>query len=128
MINSPEGATVNASFANSTVVVGTLSEAEKQRRVLREQAAHMAGEVLPVQYSLLQPGHAWVRIYTLQGDFVATLFEEDVSAASVEQPYLSQKKDWDGRNADGQIVASGVYIVHLEAPGFRANARVAVIK
>jgi serine phosphatase RsbU (regulator of sigma subunit) len=28
-----------------SVVVGTLSEAEKQRRVLREQAAHMAGEV-----------------------------------------------------------------------------------
>ena len=28
-----------------TVVVGTLSEAEKQRRQLREQAAHMAGEV-----------------------------------------------------------------------------------
>jgi serine phosphatase RsbU (regulator of sigma subunit)/CHASE2 domain-containing sensor protein len=28
-----------------SVVVGTLSEAERQRRVLREQAAHMAGEV-----------------------------------------------------------------------------------
>ena len=28
-----------------TVVVGTLSEAERQRRPLREQAAHMAGEV-----------------------------------------------------------------------------------
>lgn len=28
-----------------TVVVGTLSEAERQRRLLREQAAHMAGEV-----------------------------------------------------------------------------------
>ena len=28
-----------------TVVVGTLSEAERQRRQLREQAAHMAGEV-----------------------------------------------------------------------------------
>ncbi|HEX4333312.1 MAG TPA: CHASE2 domain-containing protein [Usitatibacter sp.] len=28
-----------------TVVVGTLSEAERQRRVLREEAAHMAGEV-----------------------------------------------------------------------------------
>ena len=28
-----------------TVVVGTLSEADRQRRVLRDQAAHMAGEV-----------------------------------------------------------------------------------
>lgn len=86
------------------------------------------GEVVPVQFSLLQPGHAWVRVYTLRGDFVASLFEEDVDTASAETPYLSQKKAWDGKNADGQIVASGVYLVHLEAPGYRANARVAVIK
>ncbi len=86
------------------------------------------GEVLPVQYSLLQPGHAWVRVYTLEGDFVCSLFEEDVPQASATNPYLSQKKAWDGKNAAGQTVASGVYLVHLEAPGYRANARVAVIK
>ena len=86
------------------------------------------GEVVPVQFSLLQPGHAWVRVYTLQGDFVASLFEEDVDKATADEPYLSQKKVWDGKNAEGQTVASGVYLVHLEAPGYRANARVAVIK
>jgi len=86
------------------------------------------GEVVPVQFSLLQPGHAWVRVYTLQGDFVVSLFEEDVAQASADNPYLSQKKAWDGKNSDGQTVASGVYLVHLEALGYRANARVAVIK
>jgi fibronectin type 3 domain-containing protein len=86
------------------------------------------GEVAPIQYSLVQPGHAWVRLYTLQGEFVVSLFDEDVPLASVESPYLSLKKDWDGHNAAGQTVASGVYMVHLEAPGYRANARVAVIK
>jgi hypothetical protein len=86
------------------------------------------GEVVPVQFSVLQPGHAWVRVYTLEGDYVASLFDEDVPVASVENPYLSQKLAWNGKNADGQVVASGVYLVHLEATGYRANARVAVIK
>ena len=59
-----------------SVVVGTLSEAEKQRRVLREQAAHMAGEVdaaRRIQMGLLpDPG------VTMAGDRrfkVATLLE-----------------------------------------------------
>jgi adenylate cyclase len=59
-----------------SVVVGTLSEAEKQRRVLREQAAHMAGEVdaaRRIQMGLLpDPG------LTMAGDRrfkVATLLE-----------------------------------------------------
>ena len=86
------------------------------------------GETVSVQYGLIQSGHAWVRIYTLEGEFVASLFDEDVPSASVSNPYLSQKKDWDGRNAAGQMVASGVYMVHLEATGYRESARVAVIK
>lgn len=59
-----------------TVVVGTLSVAEKQRRQLREQAAHMAGEVdaaRRIQVGLLpDPG------VTMSGDRrfkVATLLE-----------------------------------------------------
>jgi hypothetical protein len=86
------------------------------------------GETLPVQFSLQQPGHAWVKVFTLNGEYVATLFDEDVPAASGDVPYLSQKLTWNGANAAGQIVASGVYILHLEATGFRTNARVAVIK
>jgi fibronectin type 3 domain-containing protein len=87
------------------------------------------GETVPVQFVLLVPGHAWVKVYTLQGDYVATLFEEDAPPSTgINSPYLSDKKTWDGRNALGQVVASGVYLVHLEANGFNANGRVAVIK
>jgi fibronectin type 3 domain-containing protein len=86
------------------------------------------GETVAVQFTLLQPGHAWVKVFTLQGDYVVTLFDEEVAAAAPDSPYLSEKRLWDGRNADGQTVASGVYLVHLESAGYRANARVAVIK
>jgi flagellar hook assembly protein FlgD len=86
------------------------------------------GGVAPVQYSLQQNGHVWMKVYTLGGEFVRTLFDEQVSGASVTSPYLSAKISWDGRNDQGVTVASGVYLVHLEAPGFHSDARVAVIK
>jgi adenylate cyclase len=59
-----------------SVVVGTLSEAEKQRRVLREQAAHMAGEVNAARR--IQMGLLVDTDETLSGDKrfrVATLLE-----------------------------------------------------
>ena len=68
-----------------SVVVGTLSEAERQRRVLREEAAHMAGEVdaarriqmglLPVPQEALGVDKRYVLAATLEpartvgGDF-----------------------------------------------------------
>lgn len=59
-----------------SVVVGTLSEAEKQRRQLREQAAHMAGEVNAARR--IQMGLLVDADETLGGDKrfrVATLLE-----------------------------------------------------
>lgn len=86
------------------------------------------GEQLPVQYAIQQSGHVWVKVFTLNGEYVATIFDEDVPNASADQPFLSSRKTWDGHNSEGQLVASGVYLIHLEAPGYRQNARVAVIK
>jgi len=87
------------------------------------------GETVPIQYSLVESGHAWVRVYTVQGEFVATIFDETIpDRYNAQTPYLSDKKPWDGKSDAGKTVASGVYIIHLDAPGFHTNARVAVIK
>jgi hypothetical protein len=86
------------------------------------------GQKLPLQFALQEPGRVWVKIFTLNGEYVATIFDETVPEASPEAPFLSDRKDWDGRNADGQRVASGVYLIHMQGPSFRQNARVAVIK
>jgi EAL domain-containing protein (putative c-di-GMP-specific phosphodiesterase class I) len=45
MLFDPAWPSIGVLATFGTVVVGTLSEAERQRRQLREQAAHMAGEV-----------------------------------------------------------------------------------
>jgi adenylate cyclase len=76
LLLDPAWPAIGTAAVFGSVVVGTLSEAEKQRRVLREQAAHMAGEVdaaRRIQMGLLpDPG------LTMAGDRrfkVATLLE-----------------------------------------------------
>ncbi len=35
----------------------------------------------------------------------------------IDKTEVNQYADWDLRNEDGQSVASGIYIAHLEMPG-----------
>ena len=53
------------------------------------------------------PKEATIRLYTLAGVFVRRIDKGD----------LSQYVDWDLTSESGDIVASGVYIAHLEMPG-----------
>jgi serine phosphatase RsbU (regulator of sigma subunit)/CHASE2 domain-containing sensor protein len=60
MLFDPAWPAIGVMATFGTVVVGTLSEAERQRRQLREQAAHMAGEVNAarrIQMGLLPDPH-----------------------------------------------------------------------
>ena len=112
----------------SRLVPALIPTGDNAIHVYRNAFDPARGEVLPVQYSIQQNGHAWMKVYTMSGEYVTTLFDETVSGAGPQQPYLSAKINWDGKNSQGQTVASGVYLLHLEAPGYHANARVAVIK
>lgn len=55
------------------------------------------------------PAKATITIYNLSGDFVARI-EKDDPATSIAQ--------WDVRTDNGLPVASGIYIYHVNAPGF----------
>lgn len=68
-----------------------------------------------------QAGPVSVRILTLTGDTVRTIAEGTQTAGV----YSST---WDGRNASGQEVASGVYLVHFEAQGASDVRKLAVIR
>jgi hypothetical protein len=39
-----------------------------------------------------------------------------------------QKVAWDGRNDQGQLCASGVYLVRLEGPGYSSVVKLALVK
>ena len=60
---------------------------------------------------------ATVDIYNMAGTLVRTLDGEGADEVS-----------WDGRNDEGDVVASGVYFLHIETESGDATRKVAVIK
>lgn len=69
-----------------------------------------AGEDRRVTFTNLPP-RATLRIYNLVGHLVRTLEKNDVS----------QFLEWNLQNDSGWLVASGMYIVHIELPDIGAN-------
>ena len=49
-------------------------------------------------------------------------------ASDAEKPAGKGSLDWNGRNINGAVVANGVYLVSIEAPGIRKTQKVAIIK
>jgi len=63
-----------------------------------------------LSFSLPREGKVRLAVYDLKGALVRTLLEEKRSAGN-------HHIDWDGRDAQGRSVASGVYFYRLEALG-----------
>jgi flagellar hook assembly protein FlgD len=63
-----------------------------------------------------------LKIYNLLGEEVVTLVRDEQKAAGYHAAV------WDGRNARGQIVASGVYLCQLHAGNFVQTRRMALVR
>jgi hypothetical protein len=74
-----------------------------------------------IRFELDRGERVRLSIYDLAGRKVRALIEEPRSAGVHEVV-------WDGRNDAGHMVASGVYLVHLEGRSFAESRRVALVK
>jgi hypothetical protein len=74
-----------------------------------------------IDYSVGQSSRVVIQIYDLTGHFVKTLVNHDRAAGR-------HSTTWDGRAANGQIAASGVYLIHMKAGAFHATRRIAFMK
>jgi hypothetical protein len=75
--------------------------------------------VVNVQSS--QAGRILVALYTLRGREVAVLADGNYPGGAYNFP-------WYGKNKNGATVATGVYVVHIEAPGYKTDYKCAVVK
>jgi hypothetical protein len=78
------------------------------------------GQQVTFTYSVL-PGHVKLQVYSLRGTPVKTLMDEDVVAGAYSVT-------WDGRDSNGEIVASGVYLIRFEADQLKQSEKVLVVK
>ena len=80
----------------------------------------MDGEQVTFNYSTI-PGHVSLKVYSLRGMPVRTLVDQDEAAGTYPVT-------WDGRDTDGHVVASGIYLVYYEANQTKSTKKVAVVK
>lgn len=74
-----------------------------------------------IAYVLPQAARARITVYDLRGRRIRLLLDSDM-------PVGKHSLNWDGKNADGKDLASGVYILLLEAAGKRHSRKVTLIK
>jgi fibronectin type 3 domain-containing protein len=84
---------------------------------------------LKLRYIIVKNGRIKVNIYTLSGSFVRNLIDlEYTSPVSETEPYESPDFYWDGKNEQGKIVSSGVYLIVLEIGNERVIEKTAVVR
>ena len=70
-------------------------------------------------FSLRNAGPATLDVFAVDGRRIIRLVDENLDAGPREI-------DWDGRDASGRAVASGVYFVRLTAPGSQATRQLTI--
>lgn len=75
-----------------------------------------------ISFNQETPGRISVKIYTTRGKLVRTLVDNE------EYQPGQHTLAWYARVQSGEVVPSGIYIVHIQAPGIDRYVRIAVIK
>ncbi|MCK5242099.1 T9SS type A sorting domain-containing protein [bacterium] len=105
------------SAAAPTPVTVTQNEVEITQRKIEP----CLGERTQISYALTKAGLVSIKIYNLQGRLVTTLTHQYHDAGSYSA-------SWGAENVGGNLVASGVYIVHIKTPDVTRTQKVVVIK
>lgn len=63
-----------------------------------------------------------LNVYNSAGELIRHLVKKTITQTGVI------RANWDGKNEHGDVVSSGVYLIHVEAPKFARARRVAVIR
>ena len=74
-----------------------------------------------ISFELRQPGQARLEIFDLRGRLVNTLLDKELGTGT-------HIEDWDGTDANGAPVASGVYFYRLSAGGTSVSRKMLLLK
>ncbi|MBI5211730.1 MAG: hypothetical protein HY927_17310 [Elusimicrobia bacterium] len=79
------------------------------------------GDKVSIKYEVPRPGRMTLKLYTLNGTLVATLFDGVMTGGK-------GSLDWSGVNLNGIPVASGVYLLHMQSLGINKTQKIVVVK
>jgi|GEM_PF-1652042 len=84
--------------------------------------------VVHVRFAVTKQGKVEIKVYSLTGTYIKTLFSNDnvgIGVWGLGDPY---PVSWDAHNMAGNMVASGVYLITVEMSDHQEIDKVAVIK
>ncbi|MEW6516740.1 MAG: hypothetical protein AB1439_07555 [candidate division FCPU426 bacterium] len=110
--------TVNYSYQSLSA---TAAAAEKRIEVTGRELKPLQNRKALIAFDLDQPGWVSVQVYSLRGERVRTLVNQYYAAGQYAV-------EWGGENDASQLVASGVYIIHVKTPGLEKKQKVVVVK
>ena len=75
-----------------------------------------------IRYGLPKAERVTLKIYNLLGEEVALIMNDELRAAGY---YVAI---WDGRDKNGAVIASGVYVYRMQARSFVMTKKLALVK
>ena len=98
-----------------------IEEAAAQRFELLQNFPNPFNIETQIRYSLPETRKVVLRIYDIRGRLVRTLMDAEQTAGT-------HTIRWDGRDSDGFVVSSGIYIYFLKAGNDVATKKMTIIK
>lgn len=126
ILSSADGTRVFFNYVGNICVANIYSEHRakltKEKLLLVNNLLKPAeGRACSIYYYMPSAGHVTIRIYTIDGVLVKTLVDKYV-------PEGTHIENWYGRNMNDEVVASGIYYVHIEGPGFKQTKKICVVR
>lgn len=101
--------------------VTAVEETDTQGSLLRIEGPNPLSKAVTISYNLPTADHVRIGIYDVAGRLVRTLMD-------AEEPAGLATKSWDGKDAAGQDVTSGLYLVRLHTTTAEAVNKVVVVR
>ncbi|HXL73686.1 MAG TPA: hypothetical protein VN963_08690, partial [bacterium] len=85
-------------------------------------------QVVDIRFVVTNPGNVQIKVYSLSGTFIKQLVNQNFGVGVFGGVGDPNPVQWNGRNANGNLVASGVYLITTEMNGLQEIDKIAVIK
>ncbi len=77
------------------------------------------GERALIIFNAIDNGIINIKIYTIRGELLQKIVQQVSQGSGIVE--------WDGKNIEGEMVASGIYVAHIEGPGVKVTKKIAII-
>jgi hypothetical protein len=126
-VNTSNSSMVHETTYNTVTATGLSASTALDRNSLRPFGSSNE-QVVDIRFVVTSAGNVQIKVYSLSGTFIKQLVNQNFGIGVYGGVGDPNPVQWDGRNANGNLVASGVYLITTEMNGLQQIDKIAVIK